>query len=142
MKDLKEAARTKLLEKSQDLGMELMKDWETFRTKEIYRFMTPDGYIKGNDNVIPKEKYYKVGKKYIAWSTSPGLSFDYLGEVVCIKSGWREQHEYGGDAGPIVGYHPWGIFKTIDNREIAQFGYFISTIEIKNAVDEALEEII
>ena len=127
----------KLLEKSHSLGLEFAREWTGFLKEGIYRAMTPSGYKQGAK--IPKKNYYKIGEKYAAWDTYPTSYFDYIGEAICIKSGWKAQHEYEGDAGPILGYYPWGQFKSADEREFYEFNYFVTTLEIKLAVEEATE---
>jgi len=128
----------KLKEKSQELSKRLMYEWICFIKKEIYLKMTPDGFVHGRKK--PKKTFYKIGKKYMAWKTSPGLSFDFVGEVICIKSWWETMYEYEGEAGRIIGYCPWGQFKTQDEETLNYFSLFITTIEIKEAIDKAIED--
>lgn len=128
----------KLKEKSQELSKGLMYEWIRFIKKEIYIKMTPDGFVDGRKK--PKKAFYKIGKKYMAWKTSPGLSFDFIGEVICIKSWWETMYEYEGEAGGVIGHRPWGQFKTQDGETLNYSHQFITTIEIKNAVDKAIED--
>lgn len=142
MTDLKKLAKKTLIEKRQHLEKCLINDWERFKDSTIYRLAGSNftGSLFPNyKKVRPKRNYYQIGKKYVAWSTYPIGNFDFIGEVVCIKSGWMEDRVYG--YGNILGYNPWGEFKTIDVKEIDPIHSFISTIEIKDTIDAALKEI-
>ena len=140
--DLKEMAKKALIEKSQHLGKCFVKDWERFKNRTIYELASSNftgALFPGYRKTLLQKKYYQPGKKYVAWNTYPIGNFNFIGEVTCIKSGWMEDREYG--YGKIMGYFPWGEFKTANGKKIDPVHSFISTIEIKNAVGAALKEI-